>query len=141
MSKQMLVGQALSQAFMHEVCRTIYLYAKGSIDLLRRSNLTALEEDWGKNVLKLRSVLTTEEQIAALEALLREVQEDVLGSLFALIDGSSQPPGWPDEMRLVNMDTNEVICPEGLEWAFGLALAEYRARLAATNSTETEDYP
>lgn len=139
MSEQMLSGQTLCQALMYEVCRTVYLYAKGRADLLRRGTPTALEKDWGKNVLRFRSVLTTEEQIAALEALLREVQEDVLGSLFALIDGSSQPPGWPNEIRLVNMDMNEEICPEGLEWAFGLALVQYRDRLASTNPTETEE--
>ncbi|MER3515462.1 MAG: hypothetical protein C4310_14575 [Chloroflexota bacterium] len=123
-----LSGQALCQALMQEVCRTVYLYAKGRANIVRRGAQNAVEADWGKNALKLRSVLTTEEHILALEAVLREVQEDVLGSLFALIDGSSQPPGWPDEIRLVNMDTGEVICPEGLQWAFGMALAEYQAQ-------------
>ncbi|HRI55951.1 MAG TPA: hypothetical protein PK170_02525 [Anaerolineae bacterium] len=136
MSGQKLSGQALCLALMNEVCRTIYLYAEGRVNLVRHGAQTALEEDWGKNILKLRSALTTEEQIEALEAILHEVQEDVLGSLFALIDGSSQPLGWPDEIRLVNMDTGEVICPEGLEWNFGLALAEYRARVDADDEEQ-----
>lgn len=136
MSEQKLSGRALCQALMQEVCRTIYLYAEGKADLVRRGAQSALEEDWGKNLLRLRSALATEEQIEALEAVLREVQEDVLGSLFALIDGSSQPPGWPDEIRLVNMDTGEVICPDGLEWNFGLALAEYRARFDASDKEQ-----
>lgn len=136
MSELKLSGPLFCQAFMHEVCRAIHAYAQGKTDLLRYGPQTPVQEETGKNVLKLRSANLREEQIDALESAFQEVQVSILARLFSLIDGSSQPPGWPDEIRLVNMDTGEVICPGGLEWAFGLALAEYRARLGEGNTKQ-----
>lgn len=133
MSEFKLSGPPFCRAFMHEICRAIHAYAQGKTDLLRYGPQTPVQEETGKNVLKLRSANLTEEQIDALENAFREVQVSILARLFSLIDGSSQPPRWPDEIRLVNMDTGEVICPDGLEWNFGLALAEYRAQFGASD--------
>lgn len=129
MSQGKLSGQALCKALMETVCEAIYGGAKRQIDYLRYGARTRVEEDLGRHILTLASLQLTEQQLNALEAAFRQVQEHLIGALFALIDGSSQPSGWPDEVRLMNMDTGEVICPEGLEWAFGLALAEYRAHI------------
>lgn len=124
---------------MHEICRSIYAYARGKTDLLRYGPQTSVQEETGKNVLRLRTANLTEEQIDALEGAFQEVQVSILARLFSLIDGSSQLPSWPDEIRLVNMDMNEVVCPEGLEWVFGLALAHYRDRVASTHLSKTEE--
>ncbi|PKO20280.1 MAG: hypothetical protein CVU38_20955 [Chloroflexi bacterium HGW-Chloroflexi-1] len=132
MTNPKLSGLPFCQAFMHEVCRAIYAYARGKTGLLRYGPQTPVQEETGKTVLKLRSANLTEEQIYALEGAFQEVQVSILARLFSLIDGSSQPPGWPDEIRLVNTDTGEEICPDGLEWVFGLALAEYRDRSMAS---------
>lgn len=128
MQQEKLSGPALCQALMQEVCTAIYGGARRQVDFLRYGAKTPVEADMGKDILTLSSAQLTEQQLDALEAAFRQTQEHLLGGLFALIDGSAQPPGWPNEIRLVNMDTGEVICPEGLQWAFGMALAEYRAQ-------------
>jgi hypothetical protein len=139
MSQERLFGKTLCQALMYEVCRAIHAYAEGKTDLLRHGPRNRIQEETGKNILAIRSINMTEEQLDALEASFREVQISVVARLCSLIDGSSQPPGWPEEIRLVNMDTGEVICPDGLEWALGLALAEYRAQLGDGNERQTKD--
>jgi len=123
-------GMAFSRTFMEQIVCDMYAIAEQTTKLLRVGPQETWEAELGKSILALRSLPLTEEHIAALEIALRQIQESILSALFALIDGSAQPPGWPDEIQLVNMDTGEVICPEGLEWAFGLALAERRARSA-----------
>jgi len=130
MSKEKLTGQDLCRDFMKEICKAMYGGAKRQVDLLRYAAKTPVDKDMGRHVLALASLQLTDQQLDALEAAFRQTQEHLAGWLFSLIDGSSQPPGWPDEIRLVNMDTGEIICPEGLQWAFGLALAEYRAQLS-----------
>jgi len=131
MSVSRLTGTAFCRAFMEQVVSDLHVIAEQTTKLLRVGPQEKWEAELGKNILTLRSLPLTEEHIAALESAFQQVQENILGALFALIDGSAQPPGWPDEIRLVNMDTGEVICPDGLEWAFGLALAEYRDRSMA----------
>jgi len=131
MSVSRLTGTAFCRAFMEQVVSDLHVMAEQTTKLLRVGPQEKWEAELGKNILTLRSLPLTEEHIAALESAFQQVQENILGALFALIDGSAQPPGWPDEIRLVNMDTGEVICPDGLEWAFGLALAEYRDRSMA----------
>lgn len=128
MQQEKFSGQALCEDLMHRMCAAIYGGARRQVNLLRYGAKTPVEADMGRHILALTSVQLTEQQLDALEAAFRQTQEHLLGGLFALIDGSAQPPGWPDEIRLVNMDTGEVICPEGLQWAFGMALAEYRAQ-------------
>jgi len=131
MSVSRLTGTAFCRAFMEQVVSDLHVMAEQTTKLLRVGPQEKWEAELGKNILTLRSLPLTEEHIAALESAFQQIQENILGALFALIDGSAQPPGWPDEIRLVNMDTGEVICPDGLEWAFGLALAEYRDRSMA----------
>ena len=131
MSVSRLTGTAFCRAFMEQVVSDLHVMAEQTTKLLRVGPREKWEAELGKNILTLRSLPLTEEHIAALESAFQQIQENILGALFALIDGSAQPPGWPDEIRLVNMDTGEVICPDGLEWAFGLALAEYRDRSMA----------
>lgn len=131
MSVSRLTGTAFCRAFMEQVVSDLHVIAEQTTKLLRVGPQEKWEAELGKNILTLRSLPLTEEHIAALESAFQQIQENILGALFALIDGSAQPPGWPDEIRLVNMDTGEVICPDGLEWAFGLALAEYRDRSMA----------
>lgn len=131
MSVSRLTGTAFCRAFMEQVVSDLHVMAEQTTKLLRVGPQEKWEAELGKNILTLRSLPLTEEHIAALESAFQQIQENILGALFALIDGSAQPPGWPDEIRLVNMDTGEVICPDGLEWAFSLALAEYRDRSMA----------
>jgi hypothetical protein len=114
---------------MQTICEAIYGGAKRQVDYLRYGTKTRVEEDLGKHIRTLVPLQLTEQQLTELEAAFRQVQEHLIGSLFALVDGSRQPPGWPNEIRLVNFDTGAVICPGGLEWAFGLALAQYRASI------------
>lgn len=111
--------------FMQQICRDVYAYAKGKVDLLRCESWTPLERSLGQQIASFHGALT-EEQLKDFEAVLREVQFNMLGGLFALIDGTRQPPGWPGKIRLVNMDTGEEICPQGLEWALAEAMLEYR---------------
>ncbi|MFN8471517.1 MAG: hypothetical protein U0822_04805 [Anaerolineae bacterium] len=127
MSDNTMSMPTLCQALMSILTSTISTYAKGKADLAHYGPKTPVEEHLGRHVLGLRNALRTESDFLALEASLRQVQEEILGVLFALIDGSMQPPDWPNEIRLVNMDTGEVICPDSLQWAFGIALAKYRA--------------
>lgn len=134
-SKERLTGQDFCQDFMEEICKTIYGGAKRQVDLLRYGAKTPLDENMGRHILPLTSLQPTNQQLDALEAAFRQTQEQLIGWLFSLIDGGSQPPGWPDELRLVDMETGEVICPDGLEWSFGLALAEYRSRSDEERST------
>ena len=138
MNERKLSGKPFCQAFMSQIVSDIFIIAQRRADWLRFGPTERWEADLGKHVLPLRSLPLTEEHITMLEMAFREVQESILGSLFALIDGSSQPPGWPDEIRLMNTDTMEVICPEGLQWAFGLALADYRGQLGEHKEGQDE---
>ncbi len=134
MSHERLSGEALCKAFMDQVCKDIYGGAKRQVDYLRFGPKNRVDEDMGRHILSLSSLQLTEQQLNALEAAFRQTQEHLIGALFTLIDGSRQPPGWPDEIRLLNMDTGEIICPGGLEWVFGLALAEHRAKVEGDTS-------
>lgn len=137
MSSAKLSTQEVCQALMHDVAESVYWSARRQVDFLRYGARDRLEADIGKHILTLASLPFTEQQLTALEAAFRQVQEGVIGWLFSLMDGSSQPPGWPD-LRLVNVDTGEVVCPEALEWEFGLALADYRARLDQETSASPD---
>jgi hypothetical protein len=128
MQEEKLSGEAFCKVFMSLIVETIYDGAAGYVNVLRYGAKSPIEEDVFADILKLRSHNFSEEQYHALAATLCQVQEHLLGWIFALIDGSAQPPGWPDELRLVNVDSDEIVCPEELEWAFSEALVEYRAR-------------
>lgn len=114
---------------MQEISKAIHGSAKRQVDYLRNGAETLPDKELGKHILSLSSLHLTEPQLNALEASLRQVQEELIGWLFSLIDGSTRPPGWPDTIRLFNMDTNETICLENLEWAFALAMGEYKDQL------------
>lgn len=137
MGADKLSGEALCRAFMQDVRRSIFAIAKTQVDYLRHGAGTTAANHMGRYILALTSAHLDDDQLDALEATLRQVQEHSLASLFSLIDGTSQPLGFPDEIQLVNMDTEEVICPSGLEWALGMALAEWRARQKDENGGGT----
>ncbi len=141
MSSAKLSTQEVCQALMREVCEAIYGSARRQVDFLRYGARDRLEADIGKHILTLASLPFTEQQLTALEAAIRQAQEETIGWLFSLLDGSSQPPGWPDALRLVNMDTGEAICPEAFKWEFGLALADYRARLDQETRASPDETP
>ena len=137
MSDDKIPSEEFCQVFMREICRSIYAFARGKVTLLRREAWTALDRSIGEHMLALHGSLD-EEQLNDLEASLREVQFNVLGTLFSLIDGTSQPPGWPDEIRLVNADTGESICQEhDLEGALSRAMLDYQDSLPAESTHET----
>lgn len=128
---------ALCQALMREICKAAYGSAKRQVNYLRLGVKSPIEEDLGRYVIPLASLHLTPEQLDSLEKAFVHLQEHLIAWLFSIIDGSTQPPGWPSEVRLVNVDTNEVICPGGLEWSFGLALAEYRSQMSNTSLKQT----
>jgi hypothetical protein len=128
-SQEKLSSQDLCQLLMQEVSKAIYGSAKRQVNYLRNGTETLLDKELGKHILNLSSLQLTEQQLNALEASFRQVQEELIGWLFSLIDGNTRPPGWPDTIRLVNMDTNEIICPENLEWAFAVVMGEYEDQL------------
>jgi hypothetical protein len=131
MGEEKLTGEALCRAFMRHIhymidsnCRTMTRY-------LRHGVRSPGEEYFARHILKLVPAQLTSEQIDALEETLRQVQEDLMDAFFCVIEGSAQPEGFPDEIRLLNMDTGEEICPgpDGLTWAFAGAGREWRARV------------
>lgn len=124
MNQNKLSNELLCLDLMHRLCQTISTSSRKQVDYLRYGAKTAIEQDLGKHILALATSELTENQLMALEAAFCQVQEHLLAGLFALIDGSAQPSGWPEEIRLMNSDTGEPICPNGLEWTFGLALIE-----------------
>ncbi len=128
MKERRLTKEELCQELMRDTCDAIYRSAAAYLGLLRNGPNNRADQHRGEEILALASLPFSEEQLHALEKLLRKVQEHAIGTLFALIDGSAQPPGWPDELRLVNMDTGEIICPERLEWEFGGAVVARRAQ-------------
>ena len=128
MSDRKLTGEALCCALMNEVYETIYGGARRQIRYLREGAKSSGEEYMGRHILALASARLTDEQLDALEGALRQVQEELMDWLFCIIEGSAQPEGFPDEIRLVNMDTGETICPDGLTWAFAGAGLEWRER-------------
>jgi hypothetical protein len=128
MSQEKLTTEAFCSEFMRLIAETIYDGARTYVNVLKHGATSTIEEDMFADILKLRSHDFSEEQYLALEATLCQVQEHLLAWVFAVIDGSAQPQGWPEEIRLMNMDTGEVICPGGLEWELGGALVEDRAR-------------
>lgn len=128
MSEKKLTGEALCRAIMCDIHYTIDSNCKRMIRYLRHGVRSPGEEHFARHILKLAAAQLTPEQIDALEETLRQVQEDLMDAFFCVIEGSAQPEGFPDEIRLVNMDTGEEICPDGLTWAFAGAGREWRAR-------------
>jgi hypothetical protein len=94
MSQAKLSTQEVCQALMREVREAIHGNTQRQVDVLQYDARDRLESDSGKHILALAGLPFTEQQLTALEAACREAQEDVIGWLFALIDGSRQPPGW-----------------------------------------------
>ncbi|ABQ90708.1 hypothetical protein [Roseiflexus sp. RS-1] len=94
MSQAKLSTQEVCQALMREVREAIHGNTQRQVDVLQYDARDRLESDSGKHILALAGLPFTEQQLTALEAAFREAQEDVIGWLFALIDGSRQPPGW-----------------------------------------------
>lgn len=140
MNKQRLSNGPLCRALMQAIAASVDGSARRYVDYLRHGPKSRVDEDMGRHILALATARLSDEQMDELEAAFRQIQEELLGWLFSVIDGGTQPPGFPDEIRLVNMDSGEVICPEGLEWAFGGAIAQWRSqsRDRATSAPEGE---
>jgi hypothetical protein len=129
MGEGKLAGEALCRAIMCDIHYTIDSNCKRMTRYLRDGVRSPGEAYFARHILKLAPAQLTPEQIDALEETLRQVQEDLMDAFFCVIEGSAQPEGFPDEIRLVNMDTGEEICPHGLTWAFARAARERRARV------------
>lgn len=133
MEREKLSNRALCQDFMDRICTAIFGSAKRQVNYLKHGPKTTVEQEMGKYILALSSLDLTKQQLDALESAFRQIQEELISWIFSIIDGSTQPPGWPDEVRLVNMETGEAICPGELERNFGLTLAEHRIRHKSTS--------
>ncbi len=129
MSERKLSSEALCEALMDEICRAIYGGAKRQVDYLRYGPRTLVDEHMGSHMLALAPARLTEQQLEELEAAFRQLQEELVGWLFSVIDGGTKPFGFPDEIRLVNMDTGEAICSGELAWEFSGALVDWQKRL------------
>jgi len=138
MAEAKLPREDLCESLMRVICAAMHGAAKRYVDYLRHGPKSRVDEDMGRHILALAPAQLTLEQLDALETALCQIQEELLGWLFSIVDGATQPAGFPDKMRLVNMDTGEVICPEGLEWAFGGALAAWRSQSKGNDSGKPE---
>ncbi len=138
MSADKLTGDALCKAMMLDTCKCIHLAARAHVDALRYGPETLVRRHASRHILALASAQLTANQLDALEAALRQVQEETVGALLSLVDGSRQPAGFPEKIRLIDMDTGEEICPGGLQWAFSAALVEWRARPVNEETTNRD---
>ncbi len=93
MSKQTLSGGALCDALMREIPAAVHASARRYVGYLRHGPGSRIGEDMGRQILALASAHLLDEQLDELEAALRQIQEELLGWLFSLIDGNTQPLG------------------------------------------------
>lgn len=134
-----LPGEDCCRALMNQAHSLIHSYAKRYVDYLRYGLRTKADEHWGRNIVALAPAQLSDEQLRALEATLRQVQEELLDAFLCMIDGSAPPEGFPDEVRLVNMATGEPICPEQLGWVFAGVGLEWHARLGSGGEVKRGD--
>jgi hypothetical protein len=104
------------------------MYSASKVELLRHGPQNAVQLEVGKTLLQLRPLGFTEEQLVVFEKALIETQVDIVAYLFSLIDQGAADVRWPEELRLVNFDTNEFLCPGRLAWAFNEELLDYQEK-------------
>jgi len=124
-SDERLRGDALCRAIMWDMHRTIDGISRRMAGYLRYGVKSRGDEYSARNISKLASANLTQEQIDALEETLRQVQEEFIDGFFGIVDGGAQPPGFPEQIRLVDMDTGEPICPEFLAATFSMVGLDY----------------
>ena len=113
------------QEFMIEVAQAFLGNSRRTVDYLRYGTQTIVDKDMGRNIIgALSSVELSDDQIDMLEKPFNQAQEHLLAWVLAEIDGNAQKPDWPDRIRLVDLDTSEVICDGNLQWMFASALLE-----------------
>jgi hypothetical protein len=125
MGEERLTGERLCKALMDDIHEMIDGNAKRLADHLRYGPQAHWAHYDGRHILALAAAELTAKQIDALEETLRQVQRELVHSFLCLIDGNRQPEGFPDMIRLVDMDTGKPICPGELTWAFSHARPDW----------------
>lgn len=140
MSDERLRGDALCRAIMWDMHRTTGGISRRMAGYLRHGVKCGGDEYSARNISKLASANLTHEQIDALEETLRQVQEELIDVFLGIIDRGRQPQGFPDQIRLVDMDTGEPICPEFLAATFSMVGLDYyeQRRRGGTGATGGE---